>query len=239
MNANRDQQALCESIRAAEQLLAEFYGFVQPSRAEDFLVAEADLRSVLARHGEKDAPLPRAGVFMLPGDDDELFIGVSFDKAVGETLRDHPPVDRLDDANLDAFCVVAEETSHFHLLVARANTGLGVSRLELEWQGEVDKFLVCAMLLQQQCGKPHLHELVHRLFDEAKVTQPDGPYEQATKHGARLWRALIGLLDGMTDPLGSHGLRVLLRAAYAASWRGKLQLIDELGGKSKDWARAV
>jgi hypothetical protein len=129
----------------------------------------------------------------------------------------------LTDANLDAFCVLVEEISHFHLILNRAQAGLEVTKLELEWQGEVDKLLVSGLFLERQSGQSYLLPLARKLYDLAAVTAVDDQlYEEATKYAARFWFQLAKDADLRLD---SPRLRDRLRQAYRCGWTDKVQNI--------------
>lgn len=206
-------------IDYVEHRLAAFYGFALLARASDHLATKAELAASLGR-GVESLPefKARAGVFLKePGDSGELFIGVHYDDDVLARLDRNDPLARLDDRNLDAFCVLIEELSHFHLILNRMERNQGVSKLELEWQGEVDKLLVSAVTLEAQAGDLHLSPLARRLFDHARITGEDQElYWQAHRQAARLWFAVAQRAEGLTPRL-----REILRQSYHAPWAEK------------------
>jgi len=109
--------------------------------------------------------------------------------------------------NLDRLMRIAEGVSHFVLLTWRAQRDLPVSRLELELQAEVDKYLV-GLLAEVACAD----ELIDQLFVRARVRDdleesearryrdasdlahtycrslPDRPNEHAMRDLRRFWR---------------------------------------------------
>lgn len=206
-------------IDYVEQRLADFYGFTLLARAREHLVSKTEIHQSF---GDTVRALPefraRAGVFLQeppPGGD--LYIGVHYDDEILARLGERNPLDRLDDGNLDAFCVLVEELSHFHLILNRMERNQGVSKLELEWQGEVDKLLVAAVTLEGQAGDLHLSPLARRLFDEARITGEDHElYWQAHRQAARLWFAVAQKAEGLTPRL-----REILRQSYYAPWADK------------------
>ncbi len=213
-------------IDYVERQLAEFYGFALLARAKDHLATKAELTASL---GEGVARLPefraRAGVFLQePGQGGDLFIGVHYDESILSRLDQKNPLDRLDDQNLDAFCILIEELSHFHLILNRIDRGQGVSKLELEWQGEVDKLLVSAVTLEGQAGDLHLSPLARKLFDQAHITGEDQElYWQAHRQAARLWFSVAQKAEGLTPRL-----REILRQSYYAPWAEKPARFDKV-----------
>lgn len=83
-------------------------------------------------------------------DGDDVSVGVVIDASVRATLSQSDPRVRLDRSNLGPFCTVTEEVSHFVYLMFCAHAQRSVTQLELELQGEVDKYLNAAFLLSLQ-----------------------------------------------------------------------------------------
>jgi hypothetical protein len=82
------------------------------------------------------------GAVLLEEDEDEtgegggaLSLGLCFGTGLADGLL------REEGATLQTVAVVAEETSHFLTLAEAARRDVGVSRLELETLGEIDRFL--------------------------------------------------------------------------------------------------
>ena len=73
---------------------------------------------------------------------DEVSVGVVLDESVGAGLEQADPRERLDGSNLGPFSTLTEEVSHFLYVLYRARSDRPVTELELELQGEVDKYLV-------------------------------------------------------------------------------------------------
>lgn len=124
-----DLAALCGR---AHDILAGYYAL--PGERPDF---EAFL---LPPH---DAFGAGGAVLFLEGDDEggsaddegSLSLGLCFGTALVDAFV------REGDASLHTVAVVAEETSHFLTLSEAATREVGVSRLELETLGEIDRFL--------------------------------------------------------------------------------------------------
>jgi len=95
--------------------------------------------------------LPPEAVRHLPGggsrtlvtqQGDEVSLGVVLDESIGAGLEQSDPRERLDGSNLGPFSTLTEEVSHFLYVLFRARSDRPVTQLELELQGEVDKYLV-------------------------------------------------------------------------------------------------
>lgn len=213
-------------VAEVEQRLAEFYGFARAADAADHLVTRDELKETL---GDLVTTLPefdsRAGVFVMENTDDksDLYIGIHLDEAICAQLEAADPTERLDDGNLDAFCVLVEEISHFHLILNRVAKEFPVSKLELEWQGEIDKLLVSALTLKEQAGDLHLEALARKLYDTAVITSADTRlYWEATKYAARFWREATRA----GEDIGPR-VRELLRAGYREPGEDKLARLTQ------------
>ena len=84
------------------------------------------------------------GALLVEGDPRELFLGIFLSEAVAKEISSfrrwhNQPWSR---DQIGAFTIATEEISHFHYLVHHAARARQVSQLELELQGEIDKFLL-------------------------------------------------------------------------------------------------
>lgn len=98
---------------------------------------------------------------------DDVSLGVVLEETVRASLLARDPRVLLDGANLDPFCVLTEEVSHFVYLAFCARAARQVTHLELELQGEVDKYLSTVFLLSLQnegAVSPRLREMLFRHY---------------------------------------------------------------------------
>lgn len=196
-----------------ETELSSAYSFPLQARAADFLLAEGQFQS-------ESGLMPRASVFVSQKDED-LELGIFLSPEIIEALHNDQPLSCLNMANLDAFCVLAEEVSHFHLLVNRANKSQGVSRLELEWQGEMDKLWLAGMLLRAQTGVSCFPQLARLILEGGQLASSEAHYADALRYARTFWKRLV--LKGKTG--APECLRAELRKAYPLQWSHKLRLI--------------
>ena len=105
---------------------------------------------------EHDAPvteflIPETEAASYPGngsrtlvtqDGESVALGVVLDETVADGLAASDPRVHLDSGNIGPFCALTEEVSHFVYLLFCARSSRSVTQLELELQGEVDKYLV-------------------------------------------------------------------------------------------------
>jgi hypothetical protein len=229
MSASRAAGAapiLSPIMAAVERQLAAFYGFPIASAAAGHLISRDDLRACLGDDaGQHPGWGARGGVWLLNTDAaDDVFIGIHIDEEVAERLAQADPLAQLDNRNLDPFCVLVEEVSHFHLILNRAQAARTVTRLELEWQAEIDKLLICAQTLERQSGDPHLLPLARVLYDHATIDAEDSElYWEATKHAARFWFEALRADEDLT----LDAVRPTLREVYRTSWPRKFDVLLE------------
>lgn len=188
-----------------------------------------ELRTYLAENAStpSDEATKRAAV-VVETSAEETFLGVGFHQDIVEQIADKPPLERLHSANLDVYCVLIEEVSHFTLLTHRAATGRGVSRLELELQAEIDKVVLCAATLERHYGSPSLAPLVRSLFDQSVVVsvQDGALYETANRVAARFWHKIAARWEDRLPQEAAIELRNTLRSIFHSSFTEKLTVLE-------------
>jgi hypothetical protein len=127
-----DHGRVGEIAVCVQRRLESLYALEPESPVTDYLVPVD-----AARH------LPGGGSRTLVAQDgDGLSVGVVLDDSVGAGLERADPRERIDGSNLGPFTTLTEEVSHFLYVLFRARSDRPVTQLELELQGEVDKYLV-------------------------------------------------------------------------------------------------
>jgi hypothetical protein len=159
---------------------------------------------------EPEAPvtdylIPSSEVLHLPGggsrtlvsqEGDVVRVGVVLDEATGAHLERADPRDRLDHGNLGSFSTLTEEVSHFLYLLFRARSERSVTRLELELQAEVDKYLIALAFLSLQNEGAVPTGLRRFLFDRYRLVEGLSAESAARYHEAsRLARRYCGWLE--------------------------------------------
>ncbi len=208
-------------VHYVEATLGHYYGFVPQMTALEHIVTREALQD---QFGESVRRLPefesRAGVYLYNDiDKEELFIGMHVDEKVQSHLEGESPLTGVTRENIDSFWVLIEEVSHFHLLINRISQNRGVSKLELEWQGEIDKLLVAALTLRAQSGDPCLKDLVNLLHEHSDITahrELKEIYEEANRYAARFWHRTLK----SPRPLGDE-TKGFLRDSYWVLWNEK------------------
>jgi len=176
-------------------------------------------------------PLPGDGSrTLVEQEGDELRLGVVLDAGVASKLGGRDPRVRLDAGNLDALCSVTEEVSHFLCVLFCARAGRSVTQLELELQGEVDKYLTAVSLLSLQNEGALATGLREALFRRYRLRDGLGA-ERAERYreASRLAFAWCGYLEAeFLRPSRLHDLRREARRFYRLDQRGKLLRIADV-----------
>ena len=132
---------------------------------------------------------------------DELRVAVVFEESVARRLSEADPRVRLDADNLGPFATLTEEVSHFVYLMFCAQAERSITQLELELQGEVDKYLTSLAFLSLQnegAVSPKLREALFRRYRLA---------DKVTPESAERYHAASRLADRYCGWLEKHYVR--------------------------------
>jgi hypothetical protein len=151
-------------------------------------------------------------------DDDGVAMSLFLDAGMLERLESDSPLDRLHVDHLDDFWKVLEGISHFNCMTWKAMRERSVSLLELELQGEIDKYVTTTLLALGQADRDILNSLHGWLFDEVsyhpELAETSAKrYRAANDYAARFCRALHSSLvsDG---ELALESLRRFFRLQF-------------------------
>ncbi len=153
----------------------------------DYLVTDPLLAQVLSQ----GAMATNAEETLLVSEDQEgVAMSLFLDAAMLERLESSSPLERLHVDHLDDFWKVLEGVSHFNCMAWKAKRDRSVSLLELELQGEIDKF-ISAMLIAEDQANDALQKDLHTWLFEATRFREDldneerERYEAASRYAAR------------------------------------------------------
>jgi hypothetical protein len=204
-------------LGAIQSRLERLYDVTLPVQVQDFLLT-GDAARFFAVSGDS---------VLVVEDGDTLDVGVYVEPPSLANLAERDPFARLDALNLSDFCTATEEVSHFLYLVWSALHGRPVTRLELELQAEIDKFVTAALCLDAQGAEPAPEALATRLFERYRLrdgldAESRERYETANAFGGRYCRSLVRryLKDRQLDALTTE-----LRRFYRLPQQGKLAAI--------------
>jgi len=161
---------------------------------------------------------------------DDVSLGVVLEDSVRSSLAVRDPRVHLDASNLDSFCVLAEEVSHFVYLFFCARAARQVTQLELELQGEVDKYLSAVFLLSLQnegAVSPRLRALLFRHYHLAEHVTDEG--RDRYRAASELAYRYCGYLEErFLRPSRLHDLAREARRFYRMGQREKLERIADM-----------
>lgn len=149
-----------EGLAQLQQLLMTLHG-ISAAPVRDFLVG-AKLREKLA-----PAASPHEALLVLESGK-ELHVALFLDESVLAQLS-RASSEPWTHERLQGFCAAAEGVSHFLYLAHRAGQGGQVSQLELEVQGELDKYLAVLLQLWATGRRASSPALRHRLFERGTL----------------------------------------------------------------------
>lgn len=212
-------------LHRLQGLVERTYDVANPHRVTDYLVTCPQMAASL---GLGQAAVDSGEQVLVSGDQDGIDLAVFLDREVLDELRAENPMQALHDGNLDHFWTALEGVSHFVYLVWSARMGRQVTRLELELQAEVDKFVLTAMLVSAQRGG-RVPAALHRwLFDLPEIdpslaAEAAARYAEANRYAGRYCRSLSQryLKDG-----DGTSMMPELRRFYRLSQGGKIRRIE-------------
>lgn len=183
------------SLNAVQADLQRLYDLETDLRVEQFLICDPRLASALGGSPDKT---PEQLLFRSV--EDSLDVSLYLAAELVDALRSP------DEGNLHLRLLALEGVSHFLYLVWRAERGQALTRLELELQAEVDKFLHAG----RAPGERDLRQLHDRHFEQVSYRDAPGTpdrslYEEANRLAARYCGGLMGRYDGRLDHPALHG----------------------------------
>ena len=145
-----------------QQQLSDIYQVDAAHDVRDFLITDPTLASIIGQ----DAMLSNTDETLLVSqDDDGLAMSLFLDGEMLERLESANPLGQLRAGLLDDLWKVLEGISHFNCVAWKAAQDRTVTLLELELQGEIDKFVSTALLALAQADSELLNNLHRWLFD--------------------------------------------------------------------------
>jgi hypothetical protein len=213
-----------------QQQLSDIYQVGRSHDVRDYLITDPTLAKILGQ----DAMLRNTDETLLVSEDDDgLALSLFLDAGMLARLESANPLDCLRAELLDDLWKVLEGISHFNCVVWKAMQERPVSLLELELQGEIDKFVSTSLLALDQADSELVNRLHGWLFanvrfhDELDDEQRER-YQAANDYAARFCHRLQRqLIDD--DELALSELRQFYR----------LQLADKISHiHSRAWAQA-
>jgi len=210
------------TLAALQEALAEIYDLPATPDIDEYLLTDrARLAAMSDRVSDEQ--------LLVAEDGDTVSLALYIDAAVLERLERRDPFAALTHENLADYMTAAEGVSHFVYVAWNAGHDKPVTLLELELQAEIDKYVLGAWLLREQCGR-FPRELHRVLFDRARV-DPEaaagrvGLYRTASAYAARFCRKVAARLERSRRG-ESNSLLAELRRFYRLGNARKLAHIE-------------
>ena len=217
-------------IENLQSQLTKIYSLPEQEDIRQFIIDEEIFHQYYS-----NPPIINEQVLISCNESNETSIAVYFRREILENLTINQPLQELNQQNFADFCSVVEGVSHFLFVGVRTHFTLPVSALELEIQGEVDKFITSFIyfLYHNQTG-PFIFELWRKLFENHEFrsgldSEEKERYEIANNASAKLCYFLK--TQFLSYPLLKTdwaGLLSFLRRFYRQSLSGKLETISSL-----------
>ena len=209
-------------LATLQRHLSDIYQVDGGYDVRDYLITDPDLAQALSQ----GAMLTNTDETLLVAEDEEgLSLSLFLDSEMLDRLESANPLDRLEAHQLDDLWKVLEGLSHFNCVVWKALQDRPVSLLELELQGEIDKYVSTTLIAMGQADKQLADRLHGWLFDDVSFRDDLDEagldrYRAANGYAARFCRALA-------DDLAADGRRALdtLRHFYRLQFRDKISHI--------------
>ncbi len=156
------------SLKALQRHLERIYELDVSHDVDDFPITDP----ALARSLDSGATAreTREKLLVRQGEDG-VDVSLYVDAGVIDRLLEDDPADALHDGNIDDYWVALEGVSHFLYFVWNTHHRRTVSRLELEMQAEVDKYVSAAFLIGRQHAGHVPGELHRQLFTDCRFDQ--------------------------------------------------------------------
>src|SRR5262249_45560428 len=161
---------------------------------------------------------------------DDVSLGVVLEDSVRSSLAARDPRVLLDGGNLDPFCVLAEEVSHFVYLFFCARAARQVTQLELALRGGGDKYRRAGSRLARQNGgavSPRRRALLFRHYRLAAHVTEEGR-ERYRAASELAYRYCGWLEESFLRPSRLQDLAREARRFYRLGQRQKLERIADL-----------
>ena len=212
-------------LQALQKLLGGIYDVPLTHDVADFLLTDRDRLPQAVRTSGADEQV------LVAQDGDTLWVSLYLEPAVLQRLALSDPFEGLHTGNIADYWTALEGVSHFVYLVWNASHDRPVTLLELELQGEIDKYVCSLWLLRAQNPGRFPAELHPLLFEQARVDAAlagdrIGLYCRANAYAARFCRRLARTLR----PRGSaeHAAAITeLRRFYRLSRERKFRHIEQ------------
>ena len=168
-------------LKKIQQQFEAIYQLPQDLSIEDFLINQETLEKLKEQPYNLPNTQNRKGLMLLFPKENELRLAIYLHDQVINNLHKFNPFLELNEKNIHAFCIMAEEVSHFLYTTWKARHSIQITRLELELQAEVDKFIICTFYCFNQESRVKHLPLKELLFESFSL-EKDLPLESKNRY---------------------------------------------------------
>jgi len=210
-------------LSTIQQNLESIYEISVPQNIHDFLITDKRLAEILTNKSIEEDSLEQ---LLVSTCDDCLDISLYLDCDLVKRIGNSYPSHHSDKNDLHDFWVALEGVSHFLYLVWNATYDRPVSRLELELQAEVDKFVSTTAVIGLEKDKAFMQEIWSLLFSQPKFKEKLEKdnlqrYQKANAYASQYCLNLMGMKNQTTKSLHNE-----LRRFYRLNQHAKISRID-------------
>lgn len=155
-------------IDVLQHQLSTIYSLDRDYDVRDFLITDPVQAHAL---GQGDMLDDTEETLLISHDDEDLSVSLFLDRDMLQRVESCRPLEKLHASMLDDLWKVIEGVSHFSCVAWKAASDRTVSLLELELQGEIDKFVTTMLIAMQQTDKRLLRNLHGWLFDHVSFKE--------------------------------------------------------------------
>jgi len=205
-------------LRSLQRGLERLYRVDTGVAVDDFVIDEP------ARDAIAPDRSPREQL-LVANDADGVAIALYVDGVALANLARRDPSDGLDDDNVGDFLLAVEGVSHFVYAIVCARGERAVTALELELQGEVDKYVTCVLTTSADASPRWRRKLFEEFAWEPDLDADERDRYRVANENARAYAR--SLERRFVAPRRVPEMLAELRRFYRLSLHAKLALIAQ------------
>ncbi len=154
-------------LEQVQNQLEYLYGIGLSERAQDFLIEKKEAVRFLST--PIPPKIPRELFLVRQNRQDTVEVALFLDGRLLKNLSDNSPFVSLNEKNLSDFCILIEGISHFVYFLWKAYKGQTITRLEMELQAEIDKFVMLFFYLRSGGDRAFSDQIFEALFEDFRL----------------------------------------------------------------------
>lgn len=212
-------------IEKLQTQLENLYGIDIPQRVGDYLIGREEALRILSTN--ENVNLPKELFLVHNSDNNTVKLALFLDKKLMRSLAENDPFVSLNDNNISDLCILIEGVSHFLYFLWKAHQHIPITRLELELQAEIDKFLIFFCYLQSINNLSFCRDLFEILFEHFNIMDhiTDEGKQRYLTASTLASRYCYRLHQRFRDPAKLQALTCEIRRFYNLSQEQKIRCI--------------